>query len=145
MPPTLPDPSLFKVSVDIEVRWADMDSLGHVNNSCYLTYFETARIAYFERLGPEQRVGAGHIGPVLAHATCDFIKPVAYPATLTSLLRAVRVGNTSYEFEHLLRDKKTGVAVAFGLARLVSYDFVARAKAPIPAAMRERIRAVDGI
>ena len=58
MPPNAPDAALFRVKVDMDVRWGDMDALGHVNNARYLTFFETGRIAYFERLGPDLRVGA---------------------------------------------------------------------------------------
>ena len=31
----------------IEVRFRDLDALGHVNNAVYLTYLESARIAYW--------------------------------------------------------------------------------------------------
>jgi len=34
----------------IQVRFSDLDTLGHVNNSVYLSYFEMARIAYFTPL-----------------------------------------------------------------------------------------------
>jgi acyl-CoA thioester hydrolase len=34
----------------IQVRYADLDTMGHVNNSVYLTYFEYARVHYFNEL-----------------------------------------------------------------------------------------------
>src|SRR5205814_7620884 len=34
----------------IDVRLADTDAMGHVNNANYLTYVEIARIAYYERV-----------------------------------------------------------------------------------------------
>src|SRR5690606_8171388 len=35
----------------VSVRWADMDSYGHVNNTLYIQYLEEARVAWFEKLG----------------------------------------------------------------------------------------------
>jgi acyl-CoA thioester hydrolase len=40
----------FPVIVEIPVAWGEMDALQHVNNVFYFRYFETARIAYFEKL-----------------------------------------------------------------------------------------------
>lgn len=34
----------------IQVRFSDLDVLGHVNNSVYLSYFEQARIHYFGQM-----------------------------------------------------------------------------------------------
>jgi acyl-CoA thioester hydrolase len=41
------------VRVEFPVAWADMDAMGHVNNTVYLRYFETARITCFAELWPE--------------------------------------------------------------------------------------------
>ena len=32
----------------LPVRWGDQDPLGHVNNARFFTYFEQARIDYFD-------------------------------------------------------------------------------------------------
>jgi len=42
----------YPVVVDIPVAWGEMDAYGHLNNIVYFRYFETARMAYFERLRP---------------------------------------------------------------------------------------------
>ena len=44
----------------IEVRFADTDAMGHVNNARYLTYFEIARVAYYERVSGEPLPLATH-------------------------------------------------------------------------------------
>ena len=36
--------------IKIQVRFSDLDVLGHVNNSVYLSYFEIARVAFFSPL-----------------------------------------------------------------------------------------------
>lgn len=141
----MPDASLFKVKVDMPVRWGDMDALGHVNNARYLTFFETGRIAYFAGLGPDKRIAIEGVTPVLAHVEVDYLKPVEFPATLQVCVRVVRVGTTSLEWEHLVLDKASGEAVAMGRAVLVSFDFEKRTKAPLPESVRRKIREIDGL
>ncbi len=144
MPPTAPDASLFKVKVDVPVRWGDMDALGHVNNARYLTFFESGRIAYFG-LGPEERIEREGAAPVLAHVEVDYLRSVEYPATLQVCVRVVRMGTTSLEWEHLVLDKATGEAVATGRAVLVNYDLSRRQKAPLSDSVRARVREIDGL
>ena len=40
----------MKKPIKIQVRFSDLDILGHVNNSVYLSYFEIARVAFFSPL-----------------------------------------------------------------------------------------------
>ena len=36
--------------LSIQVRFSDIDAMGHVNNAVYLSYFELARVYYFEKI-----------------------------------------------------------------------------------------------
>ena len=56
----------FPVIVEFPVAWGEMDALGHVNNIVYFRYFETARIAYFERVKLLELMEKTGIGPILA-------------------------------------------------------------------------------
>ena len=38
----------FPFLYDLNTRWKDMDSFGHVNNAVFLTYIEDARISFFK-------------------------------------------------------------------------------------------------
>ena len=40
----------FNLKVQVQITWADMDILGHVNSTKYFAYLETARIKYYEKL-----------------------------------------------------------------------------------------------
>ncbi|MBP6731369.1 MAG: thioesterase family protein, partial [Chitinophagales bacterium] len=37
----------FRFKMKLDIRWSDMDEMRHVNNAVYLTYFEQARVYYF--------------------------------------------------------------------------------------------------
>jgi acyl-CoA thioester hydrolase len=42
---------LYRFSTALEVRWRDVDALGHVNNAVYFNYLEQARLHYMRELG----------------------------------------------------------------------------------------------
>ncbi|CAM5197831.1 Acyl-CoA thioester hydrolase OS=Castellaniella defragrans OX=75697 GN=HNR28_003080 PE=4 SV=1 [Castellaniella defragrans] len=87
----------------LEVRWGDVDSLGHVNNTVYFRFFEEARVRLFASLGVENFVHRS-MAIVLAHASCDFLKPLLYPACIVVDLKLVRVGRSSLEIESWIAD-----------------------------------------
>ena len=55
----------YPVVIEIPVFWGDMDAMRHVNNTVYLRYFESARIALFERLGYLDVMEQTGVGPIL--------------------------------------------------------------------------------
>ena len=72
----------FPVVLEIPVAWGDMDAMGHVNNTVFLRWFESARIEYFDRIGWEARAGGSGPGPILAKTSCVFMLPIAHPDTV---------------------------------------------------------------
>ena len=44
------DLSLFKHKIKMNIRFSDLDAMGHVNNAKYLTYLEEARIDYLNNI-----------------------------------------------------------------------------------------------
>lgn len=84
----------------IPVRWGDMDSYGHVNNTLYMQYLEEARVAWFEQLS----IAMNNVpqGPVVLQTLHTYLKPVVYPATVVVELFAGALGRTSLVVEHRL-------------------------------------------
>ena len=93
----------FSVVERIPVQWGDMDALGHVNNARFFTWFETARIAYFGKIGFEATRTSG-VGPILAHTSCDYLAPVEYPGEVLAGARVTRIGGKSIHHEYRIAD-----------------------------------------
>jgi|SRR5690625_4807548 len=90
-------PGVF--SCVIPVKWGDMDALNHVNNAVYFQYMEEARAQLFQRAGlamPAKKIG------ILAHLSCDFVKPILYPETIEVRLAISKVGRSSLTMEALI-------------------------------------------
>lgn len=120
------------------VRWGDMDAMGHVNNTVYFRYIETARIAWLEQVGAlPDPTGTG---PVLVNAQCSFIKQLKYPADIEVLSYVGPPGRSSFEMSHEIRIvDETGCAGSLhaeGAAKVVWVDFQAEKSVPLPGAIR---------
>jgi acyl-CoA thioester hydrolase len=77
----------------IPLRWGDMDAMGHLNNTVYFRLIEEARIQWFNQLGLV--TSAQQDGPILAHVSCDFLKPLTYPSTAKVVQTIVHIGRSS--------------------------------------------------
>ena len=80
----------------IDIRWGDMDAMGHVNNTVYFRYMEQARIAWFESLVPRADAW-GEISIVIVNASCNFRRPINYPGNVEVKVFAGAPGNSSVQ------------------------------------------------
>jgi acyl-CoA thioester hydrolase len=129
----------FPVTVSYAIHWAEMDAMGHVNHARYFTWMESARIALFGRIGivADRR---GDVGPILAMASCDFIRPVVYPASIVAGARILKVGRTSITMEYAvwLADEPERPC-ARGASVAVLVDYRTMEKVEVPADVRRKI------
>lgn len=116
--------------IDLPVRWGDMDALNHLNNTVYFRLMEEARMQVFLEAGLPVPAGEG---PVLAHASCDFIKPVTYPATVRVRHRVVALGRSSMTLDiELFAAGDEAAMHARGRNVLVWMDYRAGRSCPWP-------------
>ncbi|KFN41309.1 acyl-CoA thioesterase [Arenimonas oryziterrae] len=87
-------------SLDIEVRWRDLDAFNHVNNASYLGYIEEARVRWFKSLS-ENWAGES-AAPILAAINVNYRRPIGWPETVRITLFAERLGNKSVTLGHRL-------------------------------------------
>lgn len=138
-----PDLTHFPVVVELDVAWGEMDAYDHVNNVVYFRYFENARIAYLDRVGwMASKVQSG-LGPIIASTSARYRKPVSYPDHLFVGVRATDVQADRLLFEYRLVSAKWNAVAAEGQALVVSYDYKAGAKVPIPDLIRRAIEELE--
>ena len=126
----------WNVEVSLDVAWGEMDALGHVNNVRYIAWAETARIAFFEKLGMSTRAH-DPVGPILARVENDYLEPVEYPARITVGVRVERVGNTSLTLAHQIWHAGAPLrVVARGRAVVVLVNYETQEKVRVPDELR---------
>ena len=141
---THPDLAAFPVVIELDVAWGDMDSYGHVNNVVYFRYFENARIAYLDKIGWIASMHTGGLGPILHSTSARFRKALTYPDHLQVGARVADIQADRVGFEFKLVSEKVDAVACEGKGVVVSFDYRAGAKAPIPEAIREAIIKLEG-
>ncbi|NUM44287.1 MAG: acyl-CoA thioesterase [Anaerolineales bacterium] len=123
----------------LEIRYADIDAQGHVNNAKYLTYMEQARMAYFLHLGMWDGASFMDIGTILAQTTVNYLAPIRLMQPVRAGVRVSRLGNKSLTMAYCLEDTQTGQTLATGESVIVAYDYRHHTSIPLPEAWRQAI------
>ena len=134
----------FPVVVTVPVHWGEMDYFRHVNNTVFFRYFESARIAYLDRIGFREERAEGGLGPILASTHARFRRPLTYPDTVRVGARTTDVGEDRFTMEYRLVSESQGAVAAEGGGVLVSFDYASGRKAPLPEAVRRAIGRLEG-
>ncbi len=112
----------MRYTVQVPMRWSDMDAYGHVNNVVHLQYFEMARVAlFFERASLEERTGLRR-GTVVAAHDIRYKLPVVYsarPLDVQIWVSGVRAASFTCHYEVFDHER---LAVT-GSTLLVPFDF----------------------
>lgn len=131
----------FRYVGRIEVRFRDLDALGHVNHVVYLTYVEQVRTAYFRDVMGIDVPDA--LTWVIASVEYVFLAPLGFGDVVDVGWRIGRLGRASADYEAELRHGES--LVARGTGTLVNADVRAGRSAPIPDAWRAATAAFEGI
>ena len=134
----------FAVRVENTVAWGEMDAFQHVNNIVYFRYFENARIAYFRELRLMEMMTETGIGPILKSTDCNFKLRLTYPDTVTVGARTTDIGTDQFLMQYRVVSHRHGKVAAEGEGLLVTFDYREGHKAPVPDALRQKIRAIEG-
>jgi acyl-CoA thioester hydrolase len=134
---------IYPVVIEVPVAWGEMDALRHVNNIVYFRYFESARMAYFTRLGIWDYMNETGIGPILASTACKFKLPLVYPDTVSVGTRITGVEADRFVMKYVVVSHAHAKVAAEGEGLIVSYDYRALKKAPLPEEIKRRIEALE--
>ncbi|HET91939.1 MAG TPA: acyl-CoA thioesterase [Chloroflexi bacterium] len=132
---------LFRFSTQLQIRWRDLDPMGHVNNAVYFTYLEQSRIHYLHRLDLVT-ADPSEIGMILAEATCQFKSPLKLGEQTTIQVRVSELRNSSFIFEYRM-EGGDGRLAALARSVQVCYDYTAQRAVPIPERWRAAITAYE--
>ena len=122
----------------IPIRWGDMDAMGHLNNTTYFRYLETARIDWMRSIGfqpdPEGE------GMVIVNAFCNFYRQLEYPGNVLLKMYVSDPGRTTFEsWGTMERTDMPGVIHAAGGATTIWVDFPKQKASELPGWLRELV------
>ena len=109
-------------STHIDLRFRDVDAMGHVNNAVYFTYFEYGRLKFFYSEAQKDKFPG--FAFILAHVSCDFIRPVTLDDTLQLQMWVKEIGGKSFKFHYQLVDAADpAITFATGESVQVCFDY----------------------
>jgi acyl-CoA thioester hydrolase len=120
----------------VDVRWRDVDALGHVNHAVFLTYLEEGRDAFYARV-----LGGDPIY-VVVRIELDLRAEVRYSdRRVTVRIEPERLGTTSLTTRETILTPSGDVAAE---ARVVSVRWDAARRTPVPFTEAERAQLAPG-
>jgi acyl-CoA thioester hydrolase len=122
----------------VPTRWADNDAYGHVNNTVYYSWFDTAVNAWLIEAGLLDLAAGDPIGLVV-ETGCRYARALAFPETVEVGLAVERLGTSSVRYRLGVFAKGAEQAAAEGFFVHVYVDRETRRPVPLPDAWRERL------
>ncbi len=131
----------YKHVLKIQIRFSDIDKINHVNNACYLNYFETARVDYFNTVF-KGRNNWDKTGFVLARNEINHLLPVHLENDIYCFTKVIKLGNKSLTLKNAIVKKENGklLECANGIGILVAMNYITHESIMLPEEWREMIQ-----
>ncbi|NLW72190.1 MAG: acyl-CoA thioesterase [Chloroflexi bacterium] len=136
-------PAQFRFYQPVQVRYADLDTLRHVNNVKVLEYVETARTGYYKASGIWDGAIRDGFGMVVASVHIDYVKSIQYGDTIRVGIMVRALGSKSLRFWFQVESSEGERVFAKGEVVMVAYDFETRRSRAVPKDWREKLAAFE--
>ena len=128
----------FKVWRTIATRWADNDAYGHVNNTVYYQWFDSAVNGWLVEKGLLAITESPIIGLVV-ESGCSYFESVAFPEALEAGMAVAHLGRSSVRYRIGIFKQGAQQAAAQGHFVHVYVDRVTQRPVEIPAETRRAL------
>ncbi len=118
----------------IEVRFRDLDALGHVNNAVLVSYIEVARYRWWRRYLAGRPFEAE--GFLIARIEVDYRSPILIEDEVRVEIRCTKIGRTSFDLAYRVYAEQDGRLLAEAKTVQVMLDFDTQRPAEILPATR---------
>ena len=135
---------MFKHKTKIQIRFKDVDAMGHVNNANHFTYFELARVHYFNEVVNET-INWSKQGIILAHMEIDYRTPILLTDEVWVYSGVIRFGAKSFELGYQIVRiiKGEEVIAAEGKSVQVCFDYETNQTISVPELWKEKVEAYE--
>lgn len=114
---------IFKHEIPLQLRFNDIDILGHLNNSVYFNFFDLGKSRYFESVRGE-KLDWRNADVVIASIHADFLAPVFFSEPIAVQTAVTEIGNKSFKIlQHIINTQTrqikcicTSIMVGFDIA-----------------------------
>ena len=137
-PHDIPSPSIFKNRLPIQIRFSDVDVVGHVNNIVYFAYYDTGKAAFMTQL-LGRSISWTEVDTVVANVDCAFIAPITFGENIEVLTTCVAIHDKSFRLLQMIRNTDTEEVKSICETVMVSFDPKTQKVAPLRDEWREKL------
>ena len=123
--------SEFHHIMPLQIRFNDVDKFGHVNNTIYFQFYDTAKTDYIATVCTD--VDWERQAIVVVHAEADFLAQVKANGHISARTRISHIGTKSFQLEQDIIDIDTQEVKCRCMSIMVLYDLVNQCAIPMPA------------
>lgn len=132
---TLPPFEEFKNIVPLQIRFNDIDILGHLNNTVYFSFFDTGKAYFFEQI-MEGRMNWKKVETVIANVDCAYVAPIYFGEQIEVRTRCMSIHEKSFRLQQVILESSTGQLKAAAETVMVSFDAETARAAEMPGRIR---------
>lgn len=133
----------FKHKLNVQIRFNDIDALGHVNNAVYMEFFDLGKADYFTSAngGPVDWRSAN---VVVASVNCNYLAPVYFHEPMAVQTQTIYVHDRSVKLLQQLINVETGEVKCQCVVIMVGFDVKNGVSAPISDDWKQRLSSYEG-
>jgi acyl-CoA thioester hydrolase len=125
-------------ATQIDIRFRDVDAMGHVNNAVFFTYFEEGRKRFFFDLFKVSNPSAFPF--IMAHISCDYLRPIKLSSELLLQMWVKDIGKKSFVLGYKLVDASgQDIIYARGESVQVCYDYIQSKSMEVPEELKHKL------
>ena len=133
-------PKDFDFWTSLCTRWNDMDALGHVNHTVFLSYMETARVKTYDRIGFKGINNGMDESTILANVEVTYVDQLSHPSSLKIGHRIIRIGTKSYDLISGIFLQPDNTLLCSAYFRLVSFNYKINKTILVPDKIKDNCR-----
>ncbi|MBQ6226451.1 MAG: acyl-CoA thioesterase [Bacteroidaceae bacterium] len=134
---------VFRHVLPIQIRFNDVDKFGHVNNTIYFQFYDTAKTDYFAAVCKD--VDWESVAIVVVKIEAEFLSQIKAGEHIAARTRVTKIGNKSFQLEQDIINVDTQEVKCRCLSVMVLYDLVNHQSMPFPDNWRQAICQYDGL
>ena len=133
----------YRHVLPLQIRFNDVDKFGHVNNTVYFQFYDTAKTDYIATVC--KGVDWERLAIVVVKIEAEFVSQIKGDDHIAGRTRIVKIGNKSFHLEQDVIDIDTQEVKSRCLSVMVLYDLERQQTIPLPDEWRKAISNYEGL
>lgn len=114
-------PEKYPVRTPVQIRFNDIDILGHLNNVVYFSLFDTGK-AHYLQAAMRDTMDWRRVETVIANIDCAFLASAYFGEPIDIYTRCSEMGNKAFTLEQVMVNSESLQVKALCSTVMVSFD-----------------------